>query len=86
MIFNTCFGSFICPIGNFNIKDFLNCNFKLFGDNCTKIIITGQIIFQIMNYQVFQNNEVHLYEFFFLRIYVKTKIENIAKFQIIVLN
>jgi hypothetical protein len=36
--------------------------FELFGENCMKIIVTGQI----MNYQGFQNNQVNLYEFFLL--------------------
>jgi hypothetical protein len=31
-----------------------------------KMINSGQIFFQITNYQVFQNNQVNLYDFFLL--------------------
>jgi hypothetical protein len=38
--------------------------FELFRENYVKIISTGQIFFQITNYQGFQNNRVNVYEFF----------------------
>jgi hypothetical protein len=59
MIFNTCLGSIICYVGKFYFQDFMNCHFKLFGENCMKIITTGQIFFWIMDYH-FQNNQVNL--------------------------
>jgi hypothetical protein len=46
-----------------------------------KIIITG-LIFLIMNYQSFRNDQVSLYEFPFLWMELQTKIWNILKFQI----
>jgi hypothetical protein len=55
-------------------------NFELFGENCIKIITTGQTFLLNYNYQSFQNNQVNLYEFFILGMYVPTKIPIIAKF------
>jgi hypothetical protein len=63
VIFNTCFGNIILHISKFYFKDFLTCNFELFGENFMKIITTGQIFLQITNYQGFKNNQVKLYEF-----------------------
>jgi hypothetical protein len=59
--FNTCFGSIILHRQILFKRFFSNCHFKLFGENCTKIITIGQIIFRITNYQGFQNNPVNLY-------------------------
>jgi hypothetical protein len=51
IIFNSCFGSISCYVGKFHFEDlFLNCHFKLFGDNCMKIIITGHIF--LLNYEL----------------------------------
>jgi hypothetical protein len=36
-----------------------------------------------MNYQGFQNNQVNLYEFFFLGTQLQTKIRNVSKFLIL---
>jgi hypothetical protein len=83
VIFSTCFGSIICYIGKFYFEDFLNCNFKLFGEKCMEIITTGLIFFCIMNYQGFWNNQANLHEFFFPGMYIKTKIQNIMKFRIV---
>jgi hypothetical protein len=32
VIFNTCFGSIVCYIGEFYFEDFLNYHFELFGE------------------------------------------------------
>jgi hypothetical protein len=51
VISNSCFGSVICYIGKFYIEDIVfNCHFELFGENCMKIITTGQIF--ILNYKL----------------------------------
>jgi hypothetical protein len=51
VIFNTCFSSIVCYIGKFYFEDItLNCRFKLFGDNCMKIITKGQI--SLSNYEL----------------------------------
>jgi hypothetical protein len=77
VIFNTCVGSIICYIGKFYFEDFFfNCNFKLFGENCMKIITTGQIC--LSNYELsrFWNNHLNLCGFSSLVYMLKLKLIN----------
>jgi hypothetical protein len=41
VIFNASFGSTICRRQILFQRYFLNCNFKLFGENCVKIVTAG---------------------------------------------
>jgi hypothetical protein len=54
VIFNTCFVSVIYHIGKYCFKDFLNCHFELFMENCMKVIITGQTSLELRVIKVFE--------------------------------
>jgi heme oxygenase len=48
-----------------------------------KIISTGQILFEIMNYQGFQNSQVNLYEFSSFGCKSKLKFEMLQNFELL---
>jgi hypothetical protein len=75
VIFNTCFSSTICYVGIFYFEDFFNCHLELFGENCMKILTTGQIFLLSYKWSGFRNNQVNLNELFFLEMQVQIKLE-----------